>query len=674
MFKFGLSDHMLRLSLLSLTILSVGCSGGGSSSSSAPAITVPAKLFGANLSWNILGNGIVDGGELIRDRSFRQGSTLWLPVLNGGTVSFNASGGDSSPAGGNAIAGSTTLTRSSAGYTCVYQQLLADLESSATYALNFSSNAASGTQTLYAFLVDGSYGTLAQQSLSSSNGWQQHALTLSPSASTNPALLGICLSTAGSVDIDEVRLSKATTPAIKTAVKSQLTNLGVKSLRWPGGTLLDTFDWKLSVGPVLSRGEQIAEANYETPALGLHEFLNLCEELNIVPLVGVNVLDTSQSAADLVEYITGSGSTTQGALRVANGRNLPWTNVRYFEIGNEPSTSYKGVGLADNAGTNYVSLARPIITAMRAKASSLGVTIETSAVSEASFQLADWLAAGTTSTVRLLKNWNGQTFASGTGLTSDTQFVHGHFYANFAPYSSISDYRALMGSGALLTRTLNEKIAPLTGSLPIWITEYQVAVESSGSIQPAYTLDYQSGLIVADMLMSMIEQRVPAAHLFNLSQENVYGMLKPSSNFGWRPAAWAFSIFSPLAGETKLDLTMTSTGVLTSDTYTVPTGSGNIPSNLSYRKLSGVATRNASTGKPRVIVLNRDDTTDAMVTLAVPGYTLSSATIYRYQNASLSANNETAGNTVTVTSQAVSAATPFQLNVPKYSLVRVDFN
>ncbi len=676
MFRLPLTRHALAISVAGIAILSAACggSGGGGFSSNTTAITVPAHLFGANLSWNNLGQGIVDGGELVRDRSFRQGSSVWLPVLNGGTITFNTSGGDPAPAGGNALAGSATLTRSAAGFTCVYQQLLAGLESGASYALNFSSNAASGTQTLSVFLVDGSFNAIAQQSLFSVAGWQQHALTLAPSASANPAQIGICLTTAGSVDIDEIRLSKTTAPAIKTAVKTELANLGVKSLRWPGGTLLDTFDWKQSVGPVLSRGEQTAESNNETAALGLHEFLNLCEELNIVPLIGVNVLATSQSAADLVEYISGSSATTQGALRAANGRITPWTNVRYFEIGNEPSTSYKGSGLDDNAGANYAQLAQPIAIAMRTKAATLGVTIETSAIAETSFQLADWLAAGATSAVRLLKNWNAQTFASGSGLNANVQFVHGHFYTDFAPYSSASDFHALMGSGALLARTLNEKITPSTGSLTIWITEYQVAIESGGVIQPAYTLDYQSGLVVADMLMSMIEQRVAGAHLFNLSQENVYGMLKPSANFGWRPAAWVFNLFSAMAGETRLDLTLTSTGVLTTDTYTVATGVGNIPANLSYHKLSGIATRNASTGRPRVILLNRDDTTDATITITVPGYTLGSATVRRYQNANLSADNETVGNTVTLTSQSVSAATPFQISVPKNSLVRVDFN
>ncbi|MGZ5779726.1 MAG: hypothetical protein ACXWIN_02075, partial [Burkholderiaceae bacterium] len=582
--------------------------------------------------------------------------------------------GDPAPSGGNALAGSATLARSSAGFTCVYQQLLDGLDSGTNYAVHFSSNAASGTQTLSVFLVDSAFSIVAQQSLFSVTGWQQHALTLTPSANASPSQIGICLTTAGSVDIDEIRVSKTTPPSIKAVVKTQLTNLGVKSLRWPGGALLDTFDWKQSVGAVLMRGEQLAESNNETPALGLHEFLDLCEELNIVPLIGVNVLASSQNAADLVEYISGSSATTQGALRIANGRTAPWTNVHYFEIGNEPSTAYKGSGLDDNAGANYVQLARPIIAAMRAKATSLGITISTSAISEASFQLADWLGAGATSTVRLLKNWNGQTFANGVGLNTNVQFVHGHFYTDFASYSSVTDFRALMGSGSLLNRTLSEKISPLTGALPVWITEYQVAIESGGVIQPAYTLDYQSGLVVADMLMSMIEQHVAGAHLFNLSQENVYGMLKPSTNFGWRPAAWVFNLFAPLAGEAKLDLTLTSTGVLTSDTYTVATGVGNIPTGLTYRKISGLATRNASTGRPRVIVINRDDTTDAMVTLAVPGYTLGNATVYRYQNASLSANNEATGNTVTVTSQAASAATPFQISVPKNSLVRVDFN
>jgi hypothetical protein len=672
---FSFTRRRLTISAIGVAMLSVACSGGGGTSPPTAAVTtIPATLFGANLPWNNLGQGIIDGGELVRDRSFRQGNSLWLPVLNGGTVTFNISGGDTAPAGGNALAGSTTLDRSSTGFTCVYQSLLANLESGANYALNFSSKAASGVQYMSVVLVDGSFNTVAQQSFVSTSSWQQNAAILAPATNASSAQIGICITSAGSVDIDEVRLSKMTQPTIKAIVKTQLRNLGVKSLRWPGGTLVDMFDWKQSVGPVLTRGEQLAESTNETPALGLHEFLDLCEELNITPLISVNVLSGAQSATDLIEYISGDSATTQGALRIANGRAAPWANVRYFEIGNEPSSAYKGNELDDNAGANYALLAQPVIAAMLTKAATLSVTIETGAISEASFQLADWLASGSTSSVRMLENWNGQVFANGSGLTSDAQFVSGHFYTDFAPYVVATDFPSLMGSGTLLKRTLTEKIMPLTGPLPIWITEYQVAIESGGAIQPAYTLDYQSGLVVADMLMGMIEQHVAGAHLFNLSQENVYGMLKPSANFGWRPAAWAFSLFSPLAGEARLDLSLTAMGVKPTDTYTVPAGVGNIPTNLSYRKLTGIATRNGLTGRPRAIIFNRDDTSDAVVTLTIPGYTLGSAMIYRYQNASLNTNNETISNTVALTSVTAGPATPFQINVPKNSLVRVDFN
>lgn len=96
---------------------------------------------------------------------------------------------------------------------------------------------------------------------------------------------------------------------------------------------------------------------YNTDGLGLHEYFNWVEDLDLEPVYAVwsgEYLDgqiTAQSALEpyiqdalnQIEYITGNTSTYYGALRAANGRTQPW-KLNWVEIGNEDDL---------NGGTRY---------------------------------------------------------------------------------------------------------------------------------------------------------------------------------------------------------------------------------------------------------------------------------------------------------------------------------
>lgn len=157
----------------------------------------------------------------------------------------------------------------------------------------------------------------------STGTWTHARITLIPSqdAASAERLVGIL--GPGTVRLDEVRCSAAPDgwPSVDPLILTRLGQLGARVLRWPGGRLADRFDWKGSVGSTLQRGESPdLFGGFQTPALGLDEFLQLCEALGATPMVQVNVLAPASEAADLVDYCNGSTSTPMGALRAANGR------------------------------------------------------------------------------------------------------------------------------------------------------------------------------------------------------------------------------------------------------------------------------------------------------------------------------------------------------------------
>lgn len=140
-------------------------------------------------------------------------------------------------------------------------------------------------------------------------------------------------------------------------------------LRFPGGNYIEganfenRFNWKTMIGPWEDRPGHMSPWGYRSSdGLGLLEFLEWCEELNMEPIVGVyaglhlnggrDVITGEalkpfvQEALDEIEYITGDVSTKWGARRAKDGHPSPF-KLTYVEIGNEDflnngTASYRG--------------------------------------------------------------------------------------------------------------------------------------------------------------------------------------------------------------------------------------------------------------------------------------------------------------------------------------------
>ncbi len=139
----------------------------------------------------------------------------------------------------------------------------------------------------------------------------------------------------------------------KMAMRDEFVELykeaGFGSIRYPGGTISNLFQWKSSIGPVEDRVKQIhgfynnSGQNGIAPNFGLTEVAEFAydEEIQseIVYVYGFG-RGSAQDAADLIEYLNAPvGSNPNGGVewarvRQSNGQAEPY-NVRYFEIGNE---------------------------------------------------------------------------------------------------------------------------------------------------------------------------------------------------------------------------------------------------------------------------------------------------------------------------------------------------
>lgn len=142
------------------------------------------------------------------------------------------------------------------------------------------------------------------------------------------------------------------TMKMKEDFKELYENAGFGSIRYPGGTISNLFNWKTTLGPKESRKKQIhgfynagsqagIEANF-----GIKEIADFADDVNseivyVYSLGRGNKMD----AADLVEYLNAKvGTNPNGGIdwakvRANNGHEKPY-NVRYFEIGNEMQQAF----------------------------------------------------------------------------------------------------------------------------------------------------------------------------------------------------------------------------------------------------------------------------------------------------------------------------------------------
>ena len=162
------------------------------------------------------------------------------------------------------------------------------------------------------------------------------------------------------------------TMQIKADFKALYEDAGFGSIRYPGGTISNLFNWKTSIGPVESRKNQI-HGFYNNPGqggiapnFGLTEIATFAEDVDS-EIVYVYSLGrgSAQDAADLIEYLNASvgtnpnGGIDWAAVRAANGHAEPY-GVRYFEIGNEMQQAWAG---SDGTATPEARMLRSKISA-----------------------------------------------------------------------------------------------------------------------------------------------------------------------------------------------------------------------------------------------------------------------------------------------------------------------
>ncbi|MBC9730648.1 alpha-N-arabinofuranosidase [Streptomyces sp. TRM68367] len=113
--------------------------------------------------------------------------------------------------------------------------------------------------------------------------------------------------------------------------------LGVTTVRYPGGNFVSGYRWEDAVGPREERPARLdlAWKTTETNEFGLGEFIDFCAKTGMEPMMAVNLGTRGvEDAVRLLEYCNHPGGTELSDRRVAHGGKEPY-GIKMWCLGNE---------------------------------------------------------------------------------------------------------------------------------------------------------------------------------------------------------------------------------------------------------------------------------------------------------------------------------------------------
>lgn len=193
--------------------------------------------------------------------------------------------------------------------------------------------------------------------------WNRFSATLTSRATDPKARLVITALSPGVVFLDMVSLMpvdtfKGRTNGLRKDLAQMLADLKPSFVRFPGGCFVEgdrlrnALRWRDTLGDIAERPSRWCVWDYTTTqGLGLHEYLQMCEDLGAEPLLVVNCgmacqyrggdiapMDTLEEwiedALAAIEYAIGPPTSKWGSVRAKNGHPKPFP-LRFVEVGNE---------------------------------------------------------------------------------------------------------------------------------------------------------------------------------------------------------------------------------------------------------------------------------------------------------------------------------------------------
>ncbi|MFV0419796.1 MAG: family 16 glycoside hydrolase [Dysgonomonas sp.] len=182
----------------------------------------------------------------------------------------------------------------------------------------------------------------ARQEISNiTNEWKKYPFELISDTDDTKARFVIYINQPGKLWIDQVVLMNIPKNQFKGLpyrkdIGEMIVNEGLSFLRY-GGTMINApeYRFKKMIGDPDKRPPYKGHwYRYSTNGFGIEDFLKFCEAAGFTASFAINIEETPEDMADMIEYLNGGATTEWGGKRAENGHPEPY-NVKYIGIGNE---------------------------------------------------------------------------------------------------------------------------------------------------------------------------------------------------------------------------------------------------------------------------------------------------------------------------------------------------
>jgi alpha-N-arabinofuranosidase len=206
------------------------------------------------------------------------------------------------------------------------------------------------------------------------------ALTVDPAVAIGPVdrrLFGSFIEHLGRAVYDGIHEPghpTADADGFRADVLALVRELGITTVRYPGGNFVSGYRWEDGVGPRESRPRRLDLAwhSLETNQVGLDEFARWSAKAGTELMLAVNLGTRGVAEAlDLLEYANIPGGTTLSDQRIANGTPEPHA-VTIWCLGNEMDGTWQ---LGHRSAEDYGKLAAQTARAMRQLDASLQLVV-----------------------------------------------------------------------------------------------------------------------------------------------------------------------------------------------------------------------------------------------------------------------------------------------------------
>jgi alpha-N-arabinofuranosidase len=396
----------------------------------------------------------------------------------------------------------------------------------------------------------------------------------------------------------------ADTDGFRTDVIELVRELGVSTVRYPGGNFVSGFRWEDAVGPVGDRPARLDLAWHSTEPnhVGLDEFARWIEKVDSELMYAVNLGTRGVlEALDVLEYANIRSGTRLSDQRIKNGQVEPH-RIKMWCLGNEMDGPWQ---LGHRNAEDYGKLASQTAKAMRQLDPSLELVVCGS--SNASMP-----TFGAWEHTVLLHTYDDVDFISCHAYYEERE---GDAASFLATATNMDHFIESVVATADTVRAQLGRTKRINISFDEWNVWYNTRFHAEEQITdieqwptaPRLLEDSYSVLdavVVGNLLISLLKHadRVTSASLAQLVNVIAPIMTEPGG------PAWRQSTFFPFAITSRLAVGEALDVKLTSDTYSTALY-GEVP------LVDAVATYDEQTGRTAIFLVNRS--LDAATTVQV---------------------------------------------------------